>query len=154
MRTLKDLKVGDNVWTIYGGKTKVEAINFKSTYPIQIESGSTFMLDGKRYVLHHHPSLFLENPFKTKSLFNERWVLVSDSNIYWCKRWLVKETNKEYSYVVYSGAATEYELTKVKGEVISYKFMKEIEEVKIIELTLEDIAKKYNVDVSEIRIKE
>lgn len=153
-KTLKDLKVGDTVWTINSGETKVRFINSKITYSIQTVAGTTFMLNGKRFESDVFPSLFLENPFEAKSLFNERWVLVSDDNINWRKRWLIKETGKEHSYVVYAGIETEYELTKASGHIISFTYMKEIEEVKIIELTLEDIAKKYNVNVSEIRIKE
>lgn len=61
---LKDVKVGQKIWTIQEGWTEVIRIIPFSEYPIQTEKDIYLDFDGKYEKEDKHPSAFLENPFE------------------------------------------------------------------------------------------
>ena len=152
MKTLKDLKVGDTVWTIQKGKSTVSEINPDVVYPIVVDNDE-YTIKGKFQKNDELLSLFLENPFEIKQPFTPRWVMTLDGWGEWVKRWLVAESSIKLNYILANGVTNEQELENWNGMVIVREAIKEIEEVEVMELTLEDIAIKYNVSVDQIKIK-
>jgi hypothetical protein len=73
---LSKVEVGDKIWTIEEGWTKVVDIDLDSKHPIETRN-NTYALDGKVNVGDKHPSAFLEYPFKEQEI--EKDTLV------WCR---------------------------------------------------------------------
>lgn len=63
---LSKVKVGDKIWTIQDGWTKVIAIE-KDNLPI-ITDGDCYTNDGKRFLTNKYPSAFIECPFKEEPI--------------------------------------------------------------------------------------
>ena len=63
----KDLKVGDEVWTIQTGYAKVTSINDTINYPILVEGWASYTLEGKWGCRDKYNSLYFENPLEQKS---------------------------------------------------------------------------------------
>ena len=123
--TLKDLKTGDTVWSSRLGYIKVLNIWEIGDYPIKTEAGS-FDYEGKQYNTDNLPTLFLINPFEAKKM------LVSMDEKYWTEKDVILQDNKIF----------------VES---NWKFAKEIEQE--TEITLEQIAEKFNIPIDKIRIK-
>jgi len=60
---LSKVKVGDSIWTIQEGWTKVSDNKDSKYYPIRTEN-ETYTLDGRLSTDDQHPSAFLTNPFE------------------------------------------------------------------------------------------
>jgi hypothetical protein len=73
---LSKVKVGDKIWTIQNGWTKVVNVNTDS-FPIQTE-GSCFTIDGKRWKNDKYPTAFLEYPFKEQEIEKDTLVWFRD----------------------------------------------------------------------------
>jgi hypothetical protein len=133
MKTLKDLKVGDAVWTIQNGIEFVKSIEEL----IILESGESYYPNGCFRLKDMYPSLFLKNPFEQK--VEGKYLMVSDDNEYWHKRFVIISSCDEI--FVHS----------------EWLFAKEIESETlpkaIAEISLEQIAEKFGVDVEQIRIR-
>ena len=59
---LSSVKVGDDIWTIYHGWTKVINIASDVIYPILTEGRYLYTLDGKHHINAKYPSAFIEPP--------------------------------------------------------------------------------------------
>lgn len=133
MKTLADLKVGDEVWTIQRGLGRITAINDKNTFGIDVD-GYSYQLDGKYFDSDIFPSLFLENPFEQKI----------EPKLMLCK---------------FIGWTEENVIVASNGDIFvksGYTEVKEIEQKKNVEIaiiTLDEIAEKFGVNVEQIRIK-
>lgn len=136
-KTLKDLKVGDKVWTIQNGLTHLTENTKSDTYPLDI-NGYTYTADGRYLTRDSYPSLYLTNPFEKK--VEGKYMMVSTDGEYWNKRFVIISENEKVF---------------VESE---WEFYKEIEPEEtlpkaIAEISLEQIAEKFGVDVEQIRIK-
>jgi hypothetical protein len=74
---LSKVKVGDKIWTIVDGWTKVVDINLDYTYPIETRN-NTYELDGKVNIDDKYPSAFLEYPFKEQPIEKDTLVWFKD----------------------------------------------------------------------------
>ena len=149
---LSNVKVGDTIWTIPNGEIGVIGVILEDDYPIKI-GRTTYQLDGKNYSDDKYPSAFIRNPFENIG-FQERLMLVSmGKNISgqeWFKRKVFMEKNGRF--LAWTGADTDEEAIR-STSCTGWKYAKEIEEPKDIELTLEQIAEKFGVSVESIKIK-
>jgi hypothetical protein len=75
---LSKVKVGDKIWTIEDGWTKVVDINLDYTYPIETRN-NTYELDGKVNKADKYPSAFLEYPFKEQPIEKDTLVWFRDN---------------------------------------------------------------------------
>ena len=75
---LSKVKVGDKIWTIYEGWTKVLSTDYSICYPIETEFG-TYTLEGMENNRSKYPSAFLEYPFKEQSIERDTLVWYRDS---------------------------------------------------------------------------
>jgi hypothetical protein len=83
-----------------------------------------------------------------------RFVEVSHSGLQWYKRVLVLErivNDKKIYYCVYN--VSTLEAINKETELTNWKYMREIEEPKVTELTLDEIAQKFNIPVEQLKIK-
>jgi len=67
--------------------------------------------------------------------FKERWMMVSDDEIYWLKRKVFAHKNNKY--IAWNGAKNDEEVKDIY-EVTTWQFAKEIEEEQPKELSLEE----------------
>jgi hypothetical protein len=74
---LSKVKVGDKIWTIESGWTKVVNTNDSSVYPVETED-PCFTIDGKRWKSDKYPSAFLEYPFKEQPIEKDTLVWFRD----------------------------------------------------------------------------
>jgi hypothetical protein len=75
---LSKVKVGDKIWTIESGWTKVVNTNDSSVYPVETEN-YTYTFDGKVNINYKYPSAFLECPFKAEPIEKDTLVCFRDS---------------------------------------------------------------------------
>jgi hypothetical protein len=133
MKTLADLKVGDAVWTI---QTGIDFVKSKEELII-LESGESYYPNGCYSFKDMYPSLFLEDILNKK--VEGKFMMVSTDGLYWTTNRVIIDSYGEI--FVQSG----------------WKFAKEIETEtftkSITEITLEQIAEKFGVDVEQIKIK-
>lgn len=134
--SLLNVKEGD--WV----KVQVTEVNLDKTYPIRCGDDLSFKMDGA-YV-----DGFSQVAFPLES--TERWMMVSDSGKDWLKRKVLMEKN---GYFITWGSASTDQEVEVTNHIINWKYAKEIEEVHPVELTLEEIAEKFGVNVEQIKIK-
>jgi len=136
MKTLKDLKVGDEVWTIQSGFAPITEINYENPFGIDV-GGFSYQMDGKYFDSDIFSSLYLENPFEKK--IEGKFMMVSTDGLYWTTNRVIIDNYGEI--FVQSG----------------WKFAKEIEPETftkpITEITLDEIAEKFGIDVKQIKIK-
>jgi len=126
---LSKVKVGDSIWTIQEGWTEVIDNDKFVTYQIRTKK-QLYTSDGKYRDTDHHPSAFLTNPFDLEpKLWN-----VKGSYCGWTEKNGIPLNGKLY---VESGW-TEWSRVKVPT---------------VTELTLEQIADKFGVDVNTLKIK-
>lgn len=77
---LSKVKVGDKIWTIQEGWTKVTKIN-EYSYPIETTFPFSYNFDGKSYLSHKYPSAFLECPFKDLPIERDTLVWYRDIEV-------------------------------------------------------------------------
>lgn len=138
MKTLADLKVGDEVWI----KTEVTSVSYDGFFPIKTQSGLQFNLDGEQKVFESRriQRLFVKNPFEKKA--ESKLMLVSTGTSDWIEKQIIIDSITNRVFVM-----------------SEWEFYKEIEPketltaLAIAEISLEQIAEKFGVDVEQIRIK-
>jgi hypothetical protein len=145
---LSNVKVGDTIWTIQEGDVDVIGIRLSDIYSIKTKIYS-YAINGKNQKLDKHPSAFIKNPFENVG-FQERWMMVSMHGGDWRKRKVFAKKNG--IFLAWYNAKTD-EAVKKELRLDSWKYAKEIEEPKELELTLEQIAEKFGVSVESIKIK-
>lgn len=133
--SLVSTKVGD--WI----KVQVTEIDLDRNFPIRCGNSLSFTMNGE-YLKHYNKVALPLEP-------TERWMMVSDDNIKWYKRKVFNQKNGYF--LTWSCAKTDEEIDY--EHVTSWKLAKEIEEVSPVELTLEEIAEKFGVNVNQIKIK-
>jgi hypothetical protein len=148
---LSGVKVGDTIWTISDGEIEVTNVKLEDFFPIRTGkvTYTTYTLDGKYQHYDKYPSAFIRNPFENIG-FQERWMMVSDNEETWKRRKVFMKKNGKF--IAWNGS----EINQHVEEVFStcdWKYAKEIEGPKDIELTLEQIAEKFGVSVESIKIK-
>lgn len=60
---LSKIEVGEKIFTIQYGWTEVIEIDKNYTYPIRVEGGCWYSLNGLYCIEDKYPSAFLKNPF-------------------------------------------------------------------------------------------
>lgn len=153
----KKFKKGDKVFDIRYGWGEILNITNHSTYPIEVEFSNTIMdsytKKGSNY-LKNNPTLshieYSMNPNK------ERVVEVSNDNVNWKKRVYIKTVERRSTYHVTWLNAQTVEEAKNISEIRSWKYIREVQEEQIVELTLQDISDGKGVGIPShlIRIKE
>lgn len=136
--SLENVKVGD--WI----KVQVTKIDDTTKFPIKCGEILSFRKDGTYYRKNE------EIAFPTEE--TERWMLVSNDSINWVKRKVI--TNNNNKFLAWCNAETEEEVNNAT-DAICWKYAKEID-TKIefnLELSLEEIAEKFGVNVEQIKIK-
>lgn len=79
-----------------------------------------------------------------------RVMMVSEDGVHWFPRVVIMEKNK--MYITWANAET-IEQAKNILNTCAWKYAKEVEEPKTIEITMADIAKKFNCKVEQIKIQ-
>jgi hypothetical protein len=136
--SLENVKVGD--WI----KLQVTEINNKNRFQIRCGNLLTFAKNGSYYNENEQVAFPLEE--------TERWMLVSDDSIKWVKRKVFMTRNGKF--IAWAGAENDKEINNAT-DATGWIYAKEIE-TKIefnLELSLEEIAEKFGVNVEQIKIK-
>jgi hypothetical protein len=78
---LSEVRVGDKIWTIQDGWTKVSETDFDadSVYQIKVKRGVWYTETGTYKIGDKHPSAFLEYPFKEQPIEKDTIVWFRDS---------------------------------------------------------------------------
>lgn len=143
MKAVADLKVGDTAYDVRHGEVIVQRV--KSTgsgfvdYPflVQLQNGElvSYTVEGKAYISHKYPSLYVSNPFTANQ---GKWMMVTRDNEYWRKRFVIAEKNGKF--IAWCNAETDEEVLK-ETNVTSWTYAKEIEET-VPEYTMEELVSK------------
>lgn len=134
--SLENVKAGD--WI----KVQVTEVDLDRNFPIRCGEDLNFTLGGE-YKLDCVQIAFPLEP-------TERWMMVSDDGADWRKRKVIMKKNG--IFIAWGSASTDEEVEKTY-RIITWKYAKEIEEVHPVEVTLEEIAEKFGVNVNQIKIK-
>ena len=135
--SLENVKVGD--WI----KVQVTEISDHPRYPIRCGNMLSFAKNGVYYNDE-------QVAFPTEE--TERWMMVSNDSINWVKRKVITQKNGKFLAWIF---AENDEVLNSVSDATSWDFAKEIE-TKIefnLELSLEEIAEKFGVNVEQIKIK-
>jgi len=135
---LENVKVGD--WI----KVQVTEIDDTTKFPIRCGEKLSFRKDGTYYRENEEIAFPLKTP--------ERWMLVSDDSVRWVKRKVFMTRNGKF--IAWSCAENDKEVLNAT-DATGWEYAKEIE-TKIefnLELSLEEIAEKFGVNVEQIKIK-
>lgn len=139
MKTLKDLKVGDTAYDVLLGEVRVTNIITGDDYPIKVKDchqiSTSYTFEGKLLKEHLNPSLYLTNPLQQQG----KWMMVSDNNRYWKKRFVFAE--KCGKYIAWDASETDEEVEK-ELYTIRWSYAKEIEEETVPEYTMEELVAK------------
>jgi hypothetical protein len=133
--SLENVKVGD--WI----KVQVTEIDDSETYPIKCGKDLSFIKNGNYIEGGGQVALPVE--------VTERWMMVSLNNINWEKRKVFAQ--KSGKFIAWSWAENDESVLN-QLDTSSWKYAKEIEEHQV-EVTLEEIAEKFGVNVNQIKIK-
>jgi hypothetical protein len=133
--SLENVKVGD--WI----KIQVTEIDDSYTYSIKCSERLSFNKSGRYHYDEEQVAFPLEE--------TERWMMVSIDLKNWVKRKVVM--NKNGRFLVWNDAETDEQVNDT-FRLSSWSYAKEIEEHQV-ELTLEEIAEKFGVNVEQIKIK-
>jgi hypothetical protein len=133
--SLENVKVGD--WI----KVQVTEIDDSDLFSIKCSKKLSFTKNG----------VFFPND-RQIAFPLERWMMVSDDSIRWVKRKVI--TNNNDKFITWCGAETDEEVNN-SFETSYWNFAKDIEpEIDDnLELSLEEIAEKFGVNVEQIKIK-
>lgn len=136
--SLVSIKAGD--WI----KVQVTEVDLDRTYPIRCGEDLSFTLDGSYCQGFGQIAFPLEQ--------TERWMMVSDNRITWIRRKVFMTKNEKF--IAWAGADTDKEVLN-EIDTKSWNFAKDIEpEIDDnLELSLEEIAEKFGVNVNQIKIK-
>jgi len=157
----KNAEVGDNIFYLPENKFvkihEIDNVNTLNTYPIKTDVG-TMTFKGKYSICDKMSSVYTKNPFieiakmfqNENNLFEERWMMVCDNLRDWKKRKVIMFKNGVF--LAWDGSETDEDVEK-STKTVTWLYAKEIEEPKDIELTLEEIAEKFGVDVKNLKIK-
>ncbi len=146
---LSSVKVGDTIWTIQKGDLVVSQVSQDTDPYIILTSYGSYTIDGRVSATHLYPTAFTKNPFENVG-FQERWMMVSDDEKEWVKRFVFMQKNG--SHIAWFTAETDEEVSE-ETDTTTWIYAKEIEEPKELELTLEQIAEKFGVSVEQIAEK-
>ena len=155
----KEFKVGQKVWSARLGKCVVTIIDQDRDYPVIVENSNetitSYTAKGFNYKCDTLPSLFHKNPFKKKDKsFKPRWMMVSDNNHTFIKRYVLQYCKKKKVYYAYNKSSTDEELAMVEAYSLNaWKFAKEVKETKPSEVTIDQIAEKFEIPVDQLKIK-
>jgi hypothetical protein len=133
--SLVSIKAGD--WI----KVQVTEVNLDKMYSIRCGEDLSFTLDGSYCQGFNQIAFPLEQ--------TERWMMVSDDEKVWVKRKVFMHKNGRF--MAWGFAETDEEVLQEMVTVI-WPYAKEIEEHQV-EVTLEEIAEKFGVNVNQIKIK-
>ena len=137
MKTLKDLKVGDIAYDVVRGEVTVVNIVNSDVYLIKVKDKQkyeySYTFEGKSFEHNENPSLYLSNPFEQKG----KWMMVSDDNKYWTKRFVFAEKNGKF--IAWICAETDEEVLEAVSAK-NWNYAKEIKEVP--EYTMEELVAK------------
>jgi hypothetical protein len=104
---LSKVRLGDRIWTIEEGWTKVVDIDLDSKYPIETRN-NTYALDGKVNVGDKHPSAFLEYPLKEQEIEKDTLVWFRDTeDQHWMVGYYSHFENGHHYIFEYSKKSTE-----------------------------------------------
>ena len=132
--SLENVKAGD--WI----KVQVTKVDLDRNFPIRCGNSLSFTMNGE-YLKNYNKIAFPLEP-------TERWMMVSDDNKEWFERKVF--SNRGDMFVSWHDPE---KITIGINLVVGWKYAKEIEEVHPVELTLEEIAEKFGVNVNQIKIK-
>jgi hypothetical protein len=136
--SLVSIKAGD--WI----KVQVTEVDLDRTYPIRCGEDLSFTLDGSYCQGFNQIAFPLEQ--------TERWMMVSEDEKVWRKRKVFMTRNDKF--IAWSCAENDKEVLNAT-DATGWEYAKEIE-TKIefnLELSLEEIAEKFGVNVNQIKIK-
>jgi hypothetical protein len=136
--SLENVKVGD--WI----KVRVTEVKDLEDYPIRCGKRLSFRKDGRYHYTEEKVA------FPTEE--TERWMLVSEDADRWMKRKVFMTRNGKF--IAWSRAENDKEVNNAT-DATGWEYAKEIEP-KIefnLELSLEEIAEKFGVNVEQIKIK-
>jgi hypothetical protein len=133
--SLVSIKAGD--WI----RVQVTEVDLDRTYPIRCGEDLSFTLDGSYCQGFNQIAFPLEQ--------TERWMMVSDNSKIWQKRKVIFQKND--MFFAWILAETDEQIDFSWG-VSCWRYAKEIEEHQV-EVTLEEIAEKFGVNVNQIKIK-
>lgn len=134
--SLLSVKVGD--WI----KVQITEIDLNRNFPIRCGNSLSFTMNGE-YLKHYNKIAFPLEP-------TERWMMVSNDKDDWSKRKVIMEKNGYFLTWAYFDTD---EKINQEMQTSYWKYAKEIEEELPIEITLEEIAEKFGVNVNQIKIK-
>jgi len=107
---LREVEVGDKIWTIQHGWVEVVNVDTDS-YPIETD-GSCYTIDGKRSRGDKYPSAFTECPFKEQPIKKDTLVLFRNSeNENWRVGYYSHFENGKHFCFEYSKKSTETRTT-------------------------------------------
>lgn len=141
------LVIGQKLWDINNGEMIFRRNNNDSHYPLVFNGHRgevSYSLNGKRSLSHQYPSLYLSNPFEQVNEF-PKLMEVSTTGKEWIKRLIYCYNAQTSKYIA------QHESKPL--EWCGWQYAREIQEPQIIELSIEEIAKKLSLDPKLLRIK-
>jgi hypothetical protein len=107
---LREVEVGDKIWTIQHGWVQVVNVDTDS-YPIETD-GSCYTIDGKRWKGDKYPSAFLECPFKEQVIEKDTLVWFRDgTDSFWKVGYYSHFEDGMHQCFIESKKSTETDLT-------------------------------------------
>jgi hypothetical protein len=82
---LSKVKVGDKIWTIEDGWTKVLSTDYSELHPIETKNGC-YTINGRNSSKYKYPSAFLEYPFKEQEIEKDTLVWFRNAE---AQHWMV-----------------------------------------------------------------
>lgn len=148
-----NLKVGDTVFSIKRGWIDIIDVSRNSSYCYITSDDSTYDEFGRYHMSDSYPSIFIENPFKkSKSSKHEfpKWMNVKKDKLSETAQRFVLCKHGDF-YITMDRELDNHDQFHY---ISHYKYTEDIPDKQPeIELTLEQIAEKFNVDVNLIKIK-
>lgn len=132
------LTVGMKLWDVREGEVIITSLEPIDAYPIKTKTNS-YNLEGKLVGVDKYPILYLSNLFENQ--FPRMMEVSIDGNV-WEKRKVLFIEDYEY-----------FTLDRYSSNIIvKWRFAREVQEPEVFELTIDDIARKFNIDASLIKI--
>jgi len=148
---------GQKLWHVQLGEVKFQSNNgLDSTYPLIIETSQGrqyYTIEGKHISNHKLPSLYQSNPFEQINEFPKLMEIEGGDTQYY-PRIIMAKTKKGYWAVESHTNLNILEHSK-DLTILFYNFneVREIQEPQLIELSIEEIAKRFEIDPKLLRIK-
>ncbi len=149
-----EIKRGQKLWSILDGEVSVINILQGDTYPIKTER-ATYTLDGKLSINDKYPALYLSNPLEHNVPEYPKWMEVtSPGNNVWLKRYVLCEQDGKFvSIASASSNKSDYIDINTSTTIVRWSYARDLPIVKTLELTIDEIAAKFGVEVDQIKIK-